>query len=119
MHYYSLHHKSAEVSFKDAVIKGIAPDKGLYFPIKIDPLDPSFFKHIKKYSNQEIAFQTIKQFVGNDIPETVLKDIINDTLSFDFPLVFVLNKNHKKGPPFTKNFLEFPNSYFAIIGIFK
>jgi threonine synthase len=87
MHYYSLHHKSAEVSFKDALIKGIAPDKGLYFPIKINPLDPSFFKHIKKYSNQEIAFQTIKQFVGNDIPETVLKDIINDTLSFDFPLV--------------------------------
>lgn len=87
MHYYSLHHKAKNVSFKDAVIKGIAPDKGLYFPEKITPLDSSFFKNIKNFSHQEIAYQAIRQFVGSDIPEKELKNIIDETLSFDFPLV--------------------------------
>jgi len=87
MQYYSLHHKSEEQSFKDAVIKGIAPDKGLYFPEKISPLEPSFFENIKEYSRREIAYQAIRQFIGNDIPETELKVIIDETLSFNFPLV--------------------------------
>ena len=72
---------------KDCVIKGLAPDKGLYFPKNISALPKTFFENINDLSYSEIAFETIKQFVEPDIPEDVLKTIIEDTLSFDFPVV--------------------------------
>ena len=87
MQFYSLNHNAPKVSFKEAVIKGIAPDKGLYFPERIDKVDKNIFRHIDDYSNHEIAYQMIKQFVGDDIPESELKTIIKDTLNFDFPLI--------------------------------
>ena len=87
MQYYSLNKKAPNTSFKDAVIKGLAPDKGLYFPKNISALPKTFFENINDLSYSEIAFETIKQFVEPDIPEDVLKTIIEDTLSFDFPVV--------------------------------
>jgi threonine synthase len=89
MIYYSLNNKANQVSFKEAVINGIAPDKGLYFPSSITPILGDFFEKIENLSNQEIAFEVIKQFVGNEIPETILKQIIDETLCFDFPLIKV------------------------------
>ena len=91
MKYYSLNHNAPIVSFKEAVINGIAPDKGLYFPEKIDPLPDNFFENIENYTNYEIAYQLIKQFVGAEIPEQELKDILADTLNFDFPLIEIEN----------------------------
>ncbi|MCK4561643.1 MAG: threonine synthase, partial [Flavobacteriaceae bacterium] len=87
MKFFSLHNESPKVSFQEAVVKGIAPDKGLYFPEDITPLSKDFFKNIERYSNHEIAFELIKQFVGDEIPEKDLKKIIADTLNFDFPLI--------------------------------
>lgn len=89
MNYDSLNKNASKVSFREAVIQGLAPDKGLYFPEKIIPLSQDFFDSIEKLSNQEIAFEAIKQFVGKDIPENELKRIIEETLSFDFPLIQV------------------------------
>ncbi|MGH1388263.1 threonine synthase [Kordia sp.] len=87
MNYYSLHHNAPKVSFKEAVIRGLAPDRGIYFPENITPLSEDFIKNIDKYSHEEIAFEAIQQFVGDDIPTNVLKEIITETLSFDFPVV--------------------------------
>jgi len=92
MNYYSLNRKAPKASFKDAVIKGIAPDKGLYFPETITPLPRSFFDKIDELSYQEIAFEAIQQFVSPDIPANILKQIIDETLSFDFPIE-KLNEN--------------------------
>ena len=92
MNYYSLNKKAPNTSFKEAVIKGLAPDKGLYFPESITPLTKAFFENIEHLSYSEIAFETIKQFVLPEIPEADLKRIIADTLSFDFPVV-QLDKN--------------------------
>ncbi|EDM45746.1 threonine synthase [unidentified eubacterium SCB49] len=89
MQYYSLNKQAPAVSFKEAVIKGLAPDKGLYFPSEIVKLDDSFFKSITQMSHVEIAFKVIESFVGNEIPEQDLKAILTDVLSFDFPLVEV------------------------------
>ncbi|WP_445458465.1 threonine synthase [Flavobacterium sp. HNIBRBA15423] len=87
MKYYSLNNKSHQVSFEEAVTNGLAPDKGLYFPIEIPKLPQSFFNSIESLSNTEIAFEIIKPFVGNEIPEKELKQIVSETLSFKFPLV--------------------------------
>lgn len=89
MNYYSLNNKTKKVTFQQAVIQGLAPDKGLYFPESLTKLSDDFFENIENLSNEEIAFEAIKQFVGTEIPETELKQIISETLSFDFPLVKV------------------------------
>ena len=92
MNYYSLNKKAPNTTFKNAVVKGLAPDKGLYFPESITPLSKSFFSNIDNLSYSEIAFEAIKQFVSPDIPEDTLKTIVKETLSFDFPVV-KLNDN--------------------------
>ncbi len=89
MNYYSLNNKSHQVSFQEAVIQGLAPDRGLYFPQTLTPLPASFFETIETLSNEAIAFEAIKQFVGDEIPEAELKQILKETLCFDFPLVKV------------------------------
>ncbi|KAA1245517.1 threonine synthase [Aquimarina sp. RZ0] len=89
MLYYSLHNNAPKVSFSEAVVKGLAPDKGLYFPETITPLPSSFFDTIENLDPIEIGYQTIKQFIGDEIPEAVLKSILKDVLSFDFPVVSI------------------------------
>jgi threonine synthase len=89
MKYYSLNRNAPNVSFQEAVIQGLATDKGLYFPESITPLSQDFFDTIENLSNEAIAFEAIKQFVGDEIPADVLKGIIAETLCFDFPLVAV------------------------------
>ena len=87
MKYYSLNKQASDTSFKNAVIKGLAPDKGLYFPKSISPLSKEIFDNIDNLSYSEIAFEAIKQFITPEIPETTLKTIIEETLSFNFPVI--------------------------------
>ena len=91
MQYYSLHHKSPKTTFKKAVIEGLAKDRGIYFPDEITALSSEFIENISNYTNHEIAFKVIEQFVGDEIPEAILKDIIKNTLTFDFPIVEITN----------------------------
>ena len=89
MNYYSLNKKSPKVSFADATVQGQAPDKGLYFPEYIPQLPKDFISSIKELSKEEIGFTVMKPFVGESIPGDVLQRIVNETISFDFPLVQV------------------------------
>jgi threonine synthase len=89
MKYYSLNNHSIKVSFQEAVIQGLAPDKGLYFPENIVVIPIAFYDKIENLSNEAIAFEVIKQFVGDEIAAEVLKKIIAETLNFEFPLVEV------------------------------
>ena len=89
MKYYSTNRQAPEATLSEAVIKGLAPDKGLYMPERISPLPPSFFDHIEDLSLQEIAFQVAQAFFGEDIPADDLKAIVYDTLQFEIPLVKV------------------------------
>jgi threonine synthase len=87
MKYYSLNHNAPSVDFKEATIRGQAPDKGLYFPQRIPVPDPNFFHDMENMADEEIAFHVIQPYVGNTIPIDELKRIINETLSFPIPLV--------------------------------
>ncbi|MEM9001402.1 MAG: threonine synthase [Bacteroidota bacterium] len=89
MNFYSLNNKKSKVSFKEAVITGIAPDKGLYFPERIDALPKSFFDTITSLTAHQIAFRAIEQFVKADIPEHQLNEILANVLDFDFPMVSI------------------------------
>ncbi len=87
MKYYSLNKQAPDSSFENAVRKGLAPDRGLYFPVDITPLNEDFFEKLDELSNSEIAFKAIQQFIGEEIPSDNLRQIIEDTLNFDFPIV--------------------------------
>lgn len=87
MKYYSLNKQSAIVDFKAATIAGQAPDKGLYFPETIPSINKKLIENIESYSNAAIAYEVIQPYVGDAIPSTILKTIVEETVDFDIPLV--------------------------------
>lgn len=89
MRYKSTNHKSSKVSFKEAVVKGLADDKGLFFPMEVLKLPESFFKNLKDLSLSEIGYEFLKPYVGDDLPDHELKTLLSDALNFDIPLVEV------------------------------
>ena len=92
MYYRSLNGKSKKVNFETAVKNGLAKDGGLYFPENVKPLDSNFIKNIGNYSNFEIGYKVIKQFIGDSINKNDLKEILSKTIDFNFPVV-KLEKN--------------------------
>jgi len=89
MKYYSTNRESDLVSFKEAAIRGQAPDKGLYFPESIPQTDKSLIDEIENLSNAEIAFRVIKPYIGNEIDDEYLFGIVDETLNFPIPLIKV------------------------------
>src|SRR5947208_2398571 len=89
MLYHSTNNSPEKVNFREATIQGQAPDKGLYFPDRIPILPKHFFQAIKDLSKQEIAFEVIRPYAADTIPEAELHRIVAETIDFDFPLVKV------------------------------
>jgi threonine synthase len=91
MKYYSTNDKSVRVSLREAVINGLAPDNGLYMPEYIPVLPTSFFESLPEKSFREIGYEVAKNLIGDDIPDSELRKIIDHTIHFDAPLVPVDN----------------------------
>ncbi len=89
MKYYSTNHTVPDVSLSEAVVKGLAGDKGLFMPERIEQLPASFFENIDKLSLQDIAVRVAEAFFGEDVEPEALEKIVRDTLSFDTPVVEV------------------------------
>ena len=98
MKYYSTNQQAPQASLREAVEKGLAPDRGLYMPEQIKKLPQEFFDNIDKLSFQEIAFEVAKAFFGEDVEAEDLKKIVFDTLAFDTPVVPVAPKDGKGEP---------------------
>ena len=89
MRYYSTNKNSEQISFREATIKGQAPDKGLYFPDTIPQVEKGLIDVVEKLSNEEIAFRVIKPYVGNEIKDDDLFRLVSETVNFPIPLVKV------------------------------
>ena len=89
MKYYSTNYQASDATLQEAVVKGLASDKGLFMPYEIKALSQSFYDQIENLSFQEIAYQVADAFFGEDIPAETLKQIVYDTLNFDAPVVKV------------------------------
>lgn len=85
MKFYSTNNRSLSMSFREAVLEGIAPDGGLFMPETIPVMPDSFFSALPEMNFSEVAFKVAKQFAGEDIPDADLKNITDD--AFDFPVV--------------------------------
>ena len=86
MIYFSLNNKNHRVNFREALLNGLAPDRGLYFPESIIPLRKSFISNLSYYDKIEISLEVISQFIGDQIDEESLKKIIEHSIDFEFPL---------------------------------
>lgn len=87
MQYFSTNRISRPVSFREAVLTGQPDDKGLYFPDAIPYIDEDLLVQFKKMSNGEVAFEVIRPYVGDEIPDDTLRQICIETVDFPFPLV--------------------------------
>ncbi|SHE48471.1 L-threonine synthase [Mariniphaga anaerophila] len=94
MKYYSTNKNTPDVTLKEAVVKGLASDNGLFMPERIEKFSPSFFENIHKLSFNEIAFEVARKFFGEDVEESNLKEIVNSTLQFDCPVKQVANNTY-------------------------
>ena len=89
MKYYSTNGNAPIADLQKAVVKGLAEDRGLYMPERINKLPKEFFDHIEEMSFQEIAYTVASAFFGEDVDPDALHDIVYDTLSFDCPVAQV------------------------------
>ncbi len=92
MHYFSTNRTSPHASFRQAVVAGQPDDKGLYFPSEIPKLAPDFVSGMYDRSNEQIAFEVIRPFVGGEIPDETLFEICRETVDFSFPLVQITDR---------------------------
>ena len=89
MLYYSTNHNATRATLREAVIRGLAEDRGLYMPEVIKQLPKDFFEEIADLTFQEVAYRVADAFFGEDVPADDLRRIVYDTLQFDTPLVQV------------------------------
>jgi threonine synthase len=93
MQLYSTKHISPDVDLKEAVLKGLPADNGLYMPYKIEPLPQKFWDNLEHYTFTEMAFHIAQHLIGEDVPAAELNKIIQSAYNFDAPLVEVGDYN--------------------------
>ena len=94
MKYYSTNHKAPLASLQQTVEQGLAPDRGLYMPERLNLLPNTFFEHIEEMSFQELSFEVARALFGEDVNHNDLRRIVYDTLNFETPVVKVRDNIH-------------------------
>ena len=94
MRYYSTNKQAPVVTLAEAVVKGLAPDNGLYMPEKIHVLPDAFFKNIGEMTLQEISYVVANTLFGEDVDSEILRNIVYDALNFEIPLVKVADNKY-------------------------
>jgi len=107
--FYSTNLKASKVTFREALLKGIAPDKGLYMPQEIPVLSPETIKSFYDLDYHEIAYQVARPFLRGQIPDEDLKRITKDSYDYEVPLEKVYDNKYvmrlDQGP--TASFKDF------------
>ena len=110
MNYYSTNKQAPFATLEEAVVKGLAGDKGLYMPERITRLDPQVIERMKEQSFHEIACTVARAFFGEDVEPETLDQLVCDTLSFETPVVEV------KDPIYSLELFHGPTLAFKDVG---
>ena len=110
MNYYSTNKQAPIATLEEAVVKGLAGDKGLYMPERIVRLDPQVIEQMKEQSFHEIACTVARAFFGEDVEPETLDQLVCDTLSFETPVVEV------KDPIYSLELFHGPTLAFKDVG---
>jgi threonine synthase len=109
IYYYSTNLHADSVTFRDALLKGLAPDKGLYMPERLPVFTPAEIAAFSSMEYHEIAFEIGKKFLHGQIPDNDLHVIVKDAYNYDVPLEKVYDRKYvmrlDQGP--TASFKDF------------
>lgn len=94
MLYHSTHNPSFRVDLKEAILRSLPPDNGLYMPDVLPVLGEDFWNSLRDMSFQEIGVTVANAFFSEDVPADALKEIVEGTLAFDAPLVTLGPDDH-------------------------
>ena len=94
MKYHSTNNPSHQVDLKEAILRSLPPDNGLYMPNTLPSLGADFWSSYRGLSFQEIGFAVASAFFGEDVPEENLRSIVEGTLTFDAPVVTLSPGDH-------------------------
>ena len=94
MKYFSTNHKVEPVDLRTAVLQGLPKDKGLYMPEEIPVMPPRFFENMHVLNFKELSSAVALTLLGDDLPSDVIVGIVDDTLSFNTPLVKLDDNNY-------------------------
>lgn len=89
MNYYSTRDKNLRHSLKEAVLRGLAPDGGLYMPESIHILQEEQLNSFRDKSFNEISREVAINLFKSDLPEEDIISITDSAINFDAPLVKV------------------------------
>jgi len=107
--YYSTNLRSPEVTFREALLKGLAPDGGLYLPSEFPLISRKEMESFSDKEYYEIAFDFLNKIIGKEIKEQDLLDLCRDAYYFDVPLEKVYDRKYimrlDRGP--TASFKDF------------
>lgn len=92
--FFSTNGQSPGVDFRQALLAGQAPDKGLYMPERIPRIPPESIAQFSEMSYREIAYQVLKPYLGELIPDGSLKPILQDAYDYEVPVEKVYNRKH-------------------------
>ena len=110
MNYYSTNKQAPIATLEEAVVKGLAGDKGLYMPERIVRLDSQVIEQMKEQFFHEIACTVARAFFGEDVEPETLDQIVCDTLAFETPVVEV------KDPIYSLELFHGPTLAFKDVG---
>jgi threonine synthase len=92
--YHSTQNPSHKVNLKEAILRSLPPDNGLYMPDQLPVLGKEFWSIWRYLSFQEIGYAVAEAFFGEDVDHPALKEIVEGTLTFDAPLVTLAPGDH-------------------------
>ena len=94
MECYSTNNRQYQESIRNAILQGLAPDKGLFMPKQIPVLPQSFFDKLLSLSLPEIAYEVSSLFIGDEISKKELQELVQDAFNFDIPLKQLDEQTH-------------------------
>jgi threonine synthase len=115
LRFHSTNGQSLAVDLREAILQGLAPDRGLYVPDRYPKLSPEEIAAFSQLPYHEIAYRVLSKFIAGIIPDTDLANICRDAYDFPVPLERVYGRVHvmrlDQGP--TAAFKDFAALFMA------
>jgi len=87
--YYSTNLRAPAVSFRDALLKGLAPDGGLYMPSHIPQLTAGELESLSGQGYPALASEIMNKLIGREIHKEKISEICSNIYKFSIPIEFV------------------------------
>jgi threonine synthase len=87
MRYRSTSRKAPLTSLRGAVLRGLAPDGGLYMPAEIARHSREELEEFRRLPFTEVCFRVVRPFATPDVPEEVLWQVVSEAINFPVKLV--------------------------------